>query len=120
MRVLDGEQILTRIFIGESDKWHHQPLSVALLERLRKEGFAGATVLHGVAGFGAHSVLHTAHLLRLSQDLAVLIEVVDTEERIQKLLPILDEMVVEGMVTIEKVRVLRYAPRSQKPSGSSG
>src|SRR6266851_2891586 len=111
MRVLDGEQVLTRIFVGESDKWHHQPLSVALLERLRKEGFAGATVLHGVAGFGAHSVLHTSHILRLSQDLPVLIEIVDTEEHVQRLLPILDEMVHEGMVTMEKVRVLRYAPR---------
>ena len=110
MRVLDGEQVLARIFIGESDKWHHQPLSVALLERLRKEGFAGATVLHGVAGFGAHSVLHTTHVLRLSQDLPVLIEVVDSDEHIQRLLPILDEMVLEGLVTIEKVRVLRYAP----------
>ncbi len=113
MRVLDGEQVLARIFLGESDKWHHQPLSVALLERLRKEGFAGATVLHGVAGFGAHSVLHTTHLLRLSQDLPVLIEVVDSDEHIKRLLPILDEMVLEGLVTIEKVRVLRYAPMSR-------
>jgi uncharacterized protein len=113
MRVLDGEQVLARIFIGESDKWHHQPLSAALLERLRREGFAGATVLHGVAGFGGHSVLHTAQLLRLSQDLPVLIEVVDTEQHVQRLLTILDEMVNEGMVTLEKVRVLRYAPRRQ-------
>ncbi len=120
MRILDGEQVLVRIFVGESDKWHHQPLSVALLERLRKEGFAGATVLHGVAGFGAHSVLHTSHLLRLSQDLPVLIEVVDTDEHIQRLLVILDEMVDEGMVTIEKVRVLRYAPHPRGASATSG
>ena len=111
MRILDGEQSLVRIFIGESDTWKHQPLATALVERLRKEGFAGATVIHGVAGFGAHSVLHTASILRLSQDLPVLIEVVDTEEHIQRLMPILDEMVVEGLVTVEKVRVVRYSAR---------
>ena len=110
MRVLDGEQLLARIFIGESDRWHHQPLAMALLERLRREGFAGATVFHGVAGFGARSVLHSAHLLRLSEDLPVVIEVVDTEQHIDRLLPILDEMVTEGLVTLEKVRVVKYAP----------
>ena len=117
MRVLTGEQVLVRIFIGESDKWHHQPLSVALLERLRKEGFAGATVFHGVAGFGARSVLHTTHILRLSEDLPVVIEIVDTEEHIERLTPILEEMVSEGLVTMEKVRVMKYAPgtRPQNP-----
>ena len=110
MRVLDGEQLLARIFIGESDRWHHQPLAMALLERLRREGFAGATVFHGVAGFGARSVLHSSHLLRLSEDLPVVIEVVDTEEHIDRLLPILDEMVSEGLVTLEKARVVKYAP----------
>ncbi len=109
MRVLDGEQVLVRIFIGESDRWHHAPLATALVERLRREGFAGATVFHGVAGFGAHSVLHTTSLLRLSEDLPVLVEVVDTPERIDQLVPILDEMVGEGLVTLEKVRVLKYA-----------
>jgi len=111
MRVLDGEQSLVRVFIGEDDKWHHRPLADALIERLRKEGFAGASVFHGVAGFGAHSVMHTAHILRLSEDLPVLIEIVDTDERLERLLPILDEMVLEGLVTVEKVRVLRYAPK---------
>jgi PII-like signaling protein len=110
MRVLDGEQLLARIFIGESDRWHHQPLAMALLERLRREGFAGATVFHGVAGFGARSVLHSSHLLRLSEDLPVVIEVVDTEEHIDRLLPILDEMVSEGLVTLERARVVKYAP----------
>ena len=110
MRILDGEQVLVRIFMGEGDKWRHRPLSEALLERLRKDGFAGATVFHGVAGFGARSVLHTAHLLRLSEDLPVVIEVVDTEERVEQLLPILDEMVSEGLVTLEKARVVKYAP----------
>ena len=115
MRVLDGEQVLVRIFIGESDKWLHRPLATALLERLRKEGFAGATVFHGVAGFGARSVIHTANILRLSADLPVVIEVVDTAEHVEKLTRILDEMVVEGLVTMEKVRVLKYAPRSPRP-----
>lgn len=110
MRVLDGEQVLVRIFIGESDRWHHQSLSDALVERLRKEGFAGATVFQGVAGFGARSILHTAHLLRLSEDLPIVIEVVDTREHVDRLIPILDEMVSEGLVTLEKARVIKYAP----------
>jgi uncharacterized protein len=110
MRVLDGEQLLVRIFIGESDRWKHQPLETALLERLRREGFAGATVFRGVAGFGAKSILHTTHLLELSHDLPVLIEIVESEEHVQRLLPIVEEMVQEGLVTTEKVRVLRYAP----------
>ncbi|MDQ6894048.1 MAG: DUF190 domain-containing protein [Acidobacteriota bacterium] len=109
MRVLDGEQVLVRIFIGESDKWRHEPLSLALVERLRKEGFAGATVFHGVAGFGARSVLHTSHILRLSEDLPVVLEVVDSPEHVDRLIPILDEMVTEGLVTMEPVRVLKYA-----------
>jgi uncharacterized protein len=123
MRVLDGEQTLVRIFIGESDKWHHQPLDRALLQRLRKEGFAGATVIRCVAGFGAASVIHTTNIVDLSADLPVLIEVVDDEEHIQKLLPILDEMVTKGaLVTMEKVRVLKYAagdPRSMRPPAST-
>lgn len=111
MRVLQGEQFLARVFIGESDRWKHQPLSLALLERLRREGFAGATVFHGAAGFGARSVLHTSHLLRLSEDLPVVLEVVDTEEHMERLRAILDEMITGGgLVTMEKVNVLRYAP----------
>jgi hypothetical protein len=112
MRVLSGEQMLVRVFIGESDRWQHQSLETALLERLRAEHFAGATVFRGVAGFGAHSVLHTSRILRLSEDLPVLIEIVDSEEQIQRLLPILDEMVTEGLVTLEKVRVLKYAAQA--------
>lgn len=115
MRVLDGEQTLVRIFIGDSDKWHHRPLSTALLERLRNEGFAGATVIHGVAGFGATSVIHTASIVDLSADLPVLIEVVDDQEHIDKLVPILDEMITKGaLVTIEKVRVLKYAAAERR------
>ncbi len=94
MRILDGEQSLVRIFLGESDRWKHRPLSRALLERLRTEGFAGATVIHGTAGFGASSVIHTASLVELSSDLPVLIEVVDVDPHIERLLPILDEMLI--------------------------
>lgn len=110
MRVLDGEQELVRIFIGESDRHGHVPLHHALLHRLREEGFAGATVTHGIAGFGARSIVHTAHLLDLSADLPVIIEVVDDAPHVDRLIEILDEMLVGGMVTIEKVRVLRYGP----------
>jgi PII-like signaling protein len=110
MRALEGDQVLVRIFIGEADLWHHQPLATALLERLRREGFAGATVTRAVAGFGARSVIHTAHVLRLSEDLPVIVEVVDTAEQVERLKPILDEMVTEGLVTVQPVHVFRYAP----------
>jgi len=110
LRAIDGEQMLVRIFIGESDRWHHQPLYGALVERLRREGFAGATVFRGIAGFGARSVLHTSQILRLSEDLPIVIEVVDSEEHVRRLMPILDEMVTEGLVTVEKARVVKYAP----------
>jgi PII-like signaling protein len=108
MRTLTGEQVMVRIFFGESDKWHHQSLQAALLERLRREGFAGATVFRGVAGFGANSVIHTTRLLDLSGDLPIVVEVVDTAEEVERLIPILDEMMDDGLVTMERVRVLRY------------
>jgi PII-like signaling protein len=115
MRTLTGEQTMVRIFIGESDKWHLTPLWMALVERLRKEDFAGATVFRAIAGFGARSIMHTAHVFRLSSDLPIVVEVVDTDETVQqRLLPILDEMVPEGLVTMEKVRVLKYA-KTPKP-----
>jgi len=118
MRVLDGEQFLVRILLGESDQFHHKPLSRALLERLRREGFAGATVLHGVAGFGASSVIHTANLIDLSCDLPVIIEVVDDEAHVERLLPILDEMVTGGaLVTVERVRVVKYAAGTKRKAG---
>ena len=120
MRVLTGEQILVRIFLGESDTWQHQPLHRALVERLRKEGFAGATVFRAISGFGARSVLHTVNILRLSEDLPIVIEVVDTEEHVERLTAILDEMVLEGLVTMEKVRVLKYAPRESPGPSSAG
>jgi len=110
MRSIEGEQVLVRIFIGESDQWHHRPLHMALLERLRQEGFAGATVTRAVAGFGARSVIHTAQILRLSEDLPMIVEIVDSEAQVERLKPILDEMVGEGLVTLERVHVLKYLP----------
>ena len=119
MRVLDGDQFLVRIFLGESDRFHHAPLSRALLERLRREGFAGATVIHGIAGFGASSVIHTASLIELSSDLPVLIEVIDDQQHVDRLLPILDEMVTGGaLVTVERVRVVKYAAATRSANGS--
>ena len=119
MRILDGVQSLVRIFLGESDRWRHRPLARALLERLRGEGFAGATVIHGVAGFGASSVIHTTSLVELSSDLPVLIEIVDNDEHVERLLPILDEMLSGGaLVTVERVRVLKYAAApNRQPTG---
>ena len=100
MREMEGEQVLMRIFIGERDQWHHRSLADALVELFKKEGLAGATVLHGTQGFGAHSVIHRDSILRLSEDLPLVVEVVDTEARIQALLPTLDGMMGGGLITM--------------------
>ena len=105
---LEGEGKLLRIFIGESDKHGRKPLYQAIVEMLREEGMAGATVLRGIEGFGANSHLHTARILRVSEDLPIVIEVVDTAERIEEIMPKLDEMVTDGMVTLERVEVVTY------------
>jgi uncharacterized protein len=112
---LEGEGKLVRIFIGESDKHGRKPLYQAIVEMLREEGMAGATVLRGIEGFGATSRLHTARILRLSEDLPIVIEVADTAERIEAIMPRLDEMVTEGLVTLERVEVVAY--RAQPPKG---
>lgn len=105
---LGGEGKLLRIFIGESDTWHGKPLYQAIVEHLRAEGIAGATVVRAMEGFGAKSHLHTTRLLRLSEDLPLVIEVVDTEENINRVLPDLDEMMADGLVTLERVEVITY------------
>jgi len=105
---IEGEGKLLRIFIGESDHWHGKPLYDAIVERVRSEGLAGATVFRGIEGFGADSRMHTSRILRLSEDLPVLIEIVDTEDRIDRVLPMLDEMVGEGMITVERVHIIAY------------
>ena len=99
---------LLRIFIGESDRWHGQPLFEAIVLKARELHLAGATVLRGPMGFGAHSRLHTAKILRLSEDLPIVIEVVDSKEKIDELLPHIDAMVQEGLVTLEEVQVIKY------------
>jgi PII-like signaling protein len=105
---LEGEGKLLRLFIGESDTWHGKPLYQAIVERVRHEGLAGATVLRGIEGFGADSRLHTSRILRLSEDLPIVIEIVDTPEQIDRVVPILDEMVGEGMLTLERVQIVWY------------
>jgi PII-like signaling protein len=105
---LEGEGKLLRLFIGESGTWHGKPLYQAIVERVRKEGLAGATVVRGIEGFGADSHLHTSRILRLSEDLPVVIEIVDTPEQIDRVVPILDEMVGEGMLTLERVQIVSY------------
>lgn len=100
--------LLVRIYLGEADHWHGRPLYQAIVERLRERGIAGATVLRGVEGFGAASRLHTTRLLRLSEDLPMLIEVVDEEDRLTAVLPEIDEMVGDGLITLERVEVHAY------------
>jgi len=97
-----------RIFVCEADQWERRPLYAALLEVFRAKGLAGATVLKGVAGFGPDSILHTAGILRLSADLPLVIEVIDSEDRLEAILPEVDRMMRGGLVTMEKVRVIRY------------
>ena len=105
---------LLRIFIGESDKWQGRPLHEEIIFLAKKEGMAGATALKGFIGFGAKSHMHTAKILRLSEDLPVVIEIVDSEEKINRFLPHLDTMVREGLITLEKATVILY--RADSPS----
>lgn len=105
---LEGEAKLLRIFIGESDQWQGRPLYEAIVLKARELHLAGATVLRGPMGFGAHSRLHTAKVLRLSEDLPMVIEIVDSAEKIDLLLPHIDAMVEEGLVTLEEVHVITY------------
>ena len=111
---ISGEAKLVRIFIGESDRWHGVPLYEAIVRKVREMGLAGATVIRGVEGFGANSRIHTAKILRLSEDLPVLIEIVDKEERIANILPVLDEMIGEGMITMERVEIIKYTHEKKK------
>ncbi len=105
---LSGQGMLLRVFVGESDQLKGKPLYEQIVLKARELNLAGATVLRGIMGFGATSRMHTAKLLRLSQDLPVVIELVDSEENLNKLLPFLDETVTEGLVTMEKVTVVKY------------
>ena len=109
---------LLRIFIGESDTWRDKPLYEAIVERARQMHLAGATVLRSPMGFGKNSHMKTAKLLELSSDLPILVEILDTEDRIREFLPVVDEMVQDGLVTLEPVQVLKYAARSESTDPS--
>jgi PII-like signaling protein len=105
---IQGTGLLARIYIGESDTWQGRPLYEAIVHLLRERGLAGATVLRGIEGFGAKQHLHTTRILRLSEDLPVLIEIVDVEDRVRAILPELDAMVTGGLITLERVEVIAY------------
>ncbi len=113
MRLSENGQLL-RVFIGEADTWQAQPLYRAIVLKARELGLAGATVLKGPMGFGANSLLHTTKLLDLSTDLPIIVEIVDSAEKVQTLLPFLDESVIEGLITIEEVRILKYRHNEAK------
>ena len=110
---LPAESYCLRVFIGESDKLGRKPLYQAIVEKARQEGLAGATVLRGFLGFGANSRIHTAKVLRLSEDLPVVVEIVDSKERIESFMPTLNTMINEGLVTLEKVRVITYRAKDK-------
>ena len=105
---LPEEGYLLRIFVGESDRCGHRPLYEAIVLKAREAGLAGATVLRGVMGFGRNSILHTAKILRLSEDLPMVIEIVDSLEKVKAFMPLLDEMIKDGLVTLEEVKVVHY------------
>jgi PII-like signaling protein len=115
---IEGTGLLVRIYVGESDQWHGRPLYEAIVHLLRDRGLAGATVLRGIEGFGAKAHLHTTRILRLSEDLPVLIEIVDAEERIRAILPEIDGMVGDGLITLERVEVIAY--RGTRPEAKEG
>jgi PII-like signaling protein len=110
------EAVLLRVFVGESDRCEGQPLYQAIVLKAREMGLAGATVLRGPLGFGDHSRLHSAKILRLSSDLPMVVEIVDAEDKVDAFLPLLDAMMSGGLVTIEQVRVRRYGKGRQSPS----
>ncbi|HEV2016691.1 MAG TPA: DUF190 domain-containing protein [Gemmatimonadaceae bacterium] len=112
MHGFKGERVLMRIHIGERDKYEREPLYWAIVQLLRKRHYAGATVTRGIMAFGASSRIHTARFLELSMDLPIVVECVDTEEKIQEILPELDKMVGGGLITLERVKVIMYRPHA--------
>ena len=115
MKIPENGKLL-RIFIGEADKWKGQPLYEAIIHLAKKEGMAGATAIKGFMGFGCKSHMHTAKLLRLSEDLPIIVEMADSEEKMSQFLPHLDEMVKEGLITLENVNVIMYRADQPRPS----
>lgn len=108
---IEGPAARLTIFVGESDRWHHRPLYTEIVHRAHDAGLAGASVLRGVEGYGASSRIHTARILSLSEDLPMVIVIVDAEEKVRGFLPQLDELVSEGLVMIDPVEVIRYVGR---------
>jgi uncharacterized protein len=108
---IEGAALRLSIFVGEGDRWHHKPLFTEIVHRAHRAGLAGASVLHGIEGYGASSRIHTSRLLSLSEDLPVLVIIVDGEEKIRAFLPQLDELVTEGLVIVDPVQVIRYVGR---------
>jgi PII-like signaling protein len=118
---IEGPALRVRIYVGESDHHDGRPLYQAIVERLRERGVAGATVLRGIEGYGAHARLHTARILRLSEDLPIIIEAVDREDRLRPILPELDALVGDGLITLETIEVLAYrATGDDGPTGVDG
>ncbi|MEU6576804.1 DUF190 domain-containing protein [Streptomyces sp. NPDC046805] len=120
MTRLTGRALRVTVFIGENDTWHHKPLYSEIVHRAHAAGLAGASVFRGVEGFGASSRIHTSRLLSLSEDLPVAVVIVDTEERVRDFLPQLDELVTEGLVTLDDCEVIRYVGRTGGPGGTDG
>lgn len=113
---LPDEGVLLRVFIGESDRHEGKPVYEQIVQKARQLGLAGATVIRGIMGYGAASRIHTAKVLRLSEDLPVVVEIVDTEANIDKLLPFLDEVVTEGLVTMEEAKIIKYRHGKEEES----
>jgi PII-like signaling protein len=113
MSTIDGPALRLTIFVGESDRWHHRPLYTEIVHRAHAAGLAGASVLRGIEGYGASSRIHTNRLLSLSEDLPVVVVIVDAEERVRAFLPQLDELVTEGLVMVDPVEVIRYVGRGR-------
>ncbi|MFB6846917.1 DUF190 domain-containing protein [Streptomyces sp. NPDC056373] len=115
MTRLTGRALRLTVFIGENDTWHHKPLCSEIVHRAHAAGLAGASVFRGIEGFGASSLIHTSRLLSLSEDLPVAVVIVDTEPRVRAFLPQLDELVTEGLVTLDDCEVIRYTGRDDTP-----